>query len=56
MKKVFILAFSILFLVPANSGEINPEAFIDSNAQSMVQVIVIIKIYLNLILISLKRR
>ena len=40
MKKVFILAFSLLFLVPANSGEINPETFIDSNAQSMVQVIV----------------
>ena len=32
--------FSLLFLVPANSNEINPETFIDSKAQSMVQVIV----------------
>ena len=40
MKKVFIYAFSLLFLVPTNSSEINPQTFIDSNAQSMVQVIV----------------
>ena len=40
MKKVFIYVFSLLFLVPANSNEINPETFIDSKAQSMVQVIV----------------
>ena len=40
MKKVFIFAFSLLFLVPTNSSEINPQTFIDSNAQSMVQVIV----------------
>ena len=40
MKKVFIYIFSLLFLVPADSSEINPETFIDSNAQSMVQVIV----------------
>ena len=40
MKKVFIYTFSLLFLVPTNSSEINPETFIDSNAQSMVQVIV----------------
>ena len=40
MKKVFIYAFSLLFLVPANSSEINPQTFIDSNAQSMVQVII----------------
>ena len=40
MKKVFICAFSLLLLVPANSSEINPQTFIDSNAQSMVQVIV----------------
>ena len=40
MKKVFVYAFSLLFLVPANSSEINPQTFIDSNAQSMVQVIV----------------
>ena len=40
MKKVFIYVFSLLFLVPTNSSEINPQTFIDSNAQSMVQVIV----------------
>ena len=40
MKKVFVYAFSLLFLVQANSSEINPQIFIDSNAQSMVQVIV----------------
>ena len=40
MKKVFIYIFSLLFLVPADSSEINPQTFIDSNAQSMVQVIV----------------
>ena len=40
MKKVFIYTFSLLFLVPTNSSEINPQTFIDSNAQSMVQVIV----------------
>ena len=40
MKKVFIYAFSLLFLVPTNSSEINPQTFIDSNAQSMVQVII----------------
>ena len=40
MKKVFIYAFSLLFLVPINSSEVNPQTFIDSNAQSMVQVIV----------------
>jgi phospholipid transport system substrate-binding protein len=40
MKKVFIYAFLLLFLVPTNSSEINPQTFIDSNAQSMVQVIV----------------
>jgi len=39
MKKVFIYAFSLLFLVPTNSSEINPQTFIDSNAQSMVLVI-----------------
>ena len=40
MKKVFIYAFSLLFLVSAYSSELNPQTFIDSNAQSMVQVIV----------------
>ena len=40
MKKVFIYAFSLLFLVPANSSEVNPQTFIDINAQSMVQIIV----------------
>ena len=40
MKKVFTYILSLLFLVPANSTEINPQTFIDSNAQSMVQVIV----------------
>ncbi len=40
MKKVFIYAFSVLFLVSANTSEINPQNFIDSNAQSMVQIII----------------
>ena len=40
MKKVFIYAFSLLFLVSANSSEINPQTFIDRNAQSMVLVII----------------
>ena len=40
MKKVFIYAFSVLFLVSANTSEINPQNFIDSNAQSIVQIII----------------